>query len=65
MTAAGLHGDDLMPCEWRHVVYVTEDVEQLHRIVSGIVGFSDLNIDPDNVKERLHIVQEHSRTHLP
>jgi len=23
MTAAGLHGDELLPCQWRHVVYIT------------------------------------------
>ena len=57
MTAAGLHGDLLKPCEWRHVVYITEDVEQVNRILSGIVGFSDLKFDLKHVQERLHIVQ--------
>lgn len=56
MTAAGLHGDDLLPRQWRHVVYVTEDVEQARRIVSGIVGYSNLGISLDLVRERLHIV---------
>jgi len=37
MTAAGLHGDEaLMPNQWRHVVYVTEDIEQVLRILAGI-----------------------------
>ena len=58
MTAAGLHGDDaLMPIHWRHVVYITEDVEQARRIVAGIVGYSSLSIAPEQVKERLHIVE--------
>ncbi|MBK9441304.1 MAG: AAA family ATPase [Comamonadaceae bacterium] len=57
LTAAGLHGDDLMPRQWRHVVYVTEDVEQARRIVSGIVGHSNLGISLDLVRERLHIVE--------
>ncbi len=57
MTAAGLHGDDLLPRQWRHVVYVTEDTEQARRIVSGIVGHSNLSISIDLVRERLHIVE--------
>mgnify|MGYP002134346502 CR=1 FL=1 len=57
MIAAKLHGNALMPYEWRHVIYISEDVEQVHRIVAGIVGFSDLNIDPNHLNERLHIVQ--------
>ena len=56
MTAAGLHGEVLMPREWRHVVYITEDVEQVHRILAGIVGYSNLSIDIALVRERLHIV---------
>jgi hypothetical protein len=57
MTAAGLHGDELMPRQWRHVVYITEDVEQVRRILAGIVGHSDLNISMDLVRERIHIVE--------
>ena len=55
MTAAGLHGDELLPSQWRHVVYITEDVEQVRRILAGIVG--DLNISLDLIRERLHIVE--------
>jgi len=57
MTAAGLHGDDLMPRQWRHVVYVTEDVEQARRILAGITLHSNLNISLDLVRERVHIVE--------
>ncbi len=57
MTAAGLHGDDLMPRQWRHVVYVTEDVEQARRILAGIVLHSNLGINFAAVRERLHIVE--------
>jgi len=57
MTAAGLHGGDMMPCEWRHVVYVTEDLEQAQRILAGIVEHGDLNISWEQVRERLHIVE--------
>ena len=57
MTAAGLLGDEqLMPIHWRHVVYVTEDVEQVRRILAGIINFSNLDIDIKLVRERLHIV---------
>jgi hypothetical protein len=58
MTAAGLHGDEgLRPNEWRHVVYVTEDVEQVLRILAGIINFSKLGIDIEVARERLHIVE--------
>lgn len=57
MTAAGLHGTDLLPRQWRHVVYITEDVEQARRILAGIVGYSFLPIDPKQLQERLHIVE--------
>ena len=57
LTAAGLHGDDLMPHQWRHVVYVTEDVEQAKRIMAGIVLHSNLGISFEAVRERLHIVE--------
>lgn len=56
MIAAGLLGDEaLRPKEWRHVVYVTEDVEQVLRILAGIINFSKLDIEV--VRERLHIVE--------
>lgn len=55
MTAAGLHGDELLPSQWRHVVYITEDVEQVRRILAGIVGY--LKISLDLIRERLHIVE--------
>lgn len=57
MTAAGLHGGELMPKEWRHVVYITEDLEQAKRIIAGIVHHSDLGIKLDDLRERLHIVE--------
>lgn len=57
MTAAGLHGGQLMPHQWRHVVYVTEDVEQARRIMAGIVGYSNLGISLESVRERMHIVE--------
>ena len=57
MTAAGLHGADLMPRQWRHVVYVTEDVDQAKRIMAGIVLHSNLGIDFEAVRARMHIVE--------
>lgn len=57
LTAAGLHGDDLMPRQWRHVVYVTEDVEQARRILAGVTGHSGLAINLESVRERVHIVE--------
>jgi RecA-family ATPase len=57
MTAAGLHGEDLLPHQWRHVVYITEDVEQARRILAGIVGYGKLGISLESVRERMHIVE--------
>ena len=56
LTAAGLHGGELMPIHWRHVVYITEDVEQAKRILAGIVNHGDLGIEWADVRERLHMV---------
>lgn len=57
LTAAGLHGDELMPRQWRHVVYITEDVEQARRILAGLTLHSNLGIDLNRVRERVHIVE--------
>jgi hypothetical protein len=57
MTAAGLHGDELKPIHWRHVVYVTEDIEQAKRIVAGMRFDNNLGIAQEAVKERLHMVE--------
>jgi uncharacterized membrane protein len=57
MTAAGLHGNDLMPVQWRHVIYVTEDIDQACRILAGIVGHGNLGISLELVRERLHLVE--------
>lgn len=57
MTAAGLHGKDLLPQQWRHVVYITEDVEQIRRILAGIVGESSLQINLQQLQDRLHLVE--------
>jgi hypothetical protein len=72
MAAAGLHGWGYAlapkPDRWRHVVYITEDVQQAQRIVAGMLGatewdaFSDSTeppakmLDKARVIERLHIV---------
>ena len=57
MTAAGLHGDELKPIHWRHVVYVTEDIEQAKRILAGMRFDNNLGIAQEAVKERLHMVE--------
>jgi hypothetical protein len=45
-----------MPHEWRHVVYISEDVEQAKRILLGITKYSRLNINHENLRQRLHLV---------
>jgi hypothetical protein len=57
MIAAGLIPSALAPLHWRHVIYVTEDVEQAKRIITGIVKYGGLGISLELVKERLHIVE--------
>ena len=56
MVAAGLFDSDLAPHHWRHVIYVTEDVDQANRIVSGIARFGGRGIKMAEVRERLHLV---------
>lgn len=55
--AAGLHapGDPLAPKHWRHVVYITEDSEQVRRILAGLA--QDLSLSPELVRERFHLVE--------
>ena len=57
LTAAGLHGDDLMPRQWRHVVDVTEDVEQARRKLAGMTGYSNIGIILEQIRERVDIVE--------
>jgi hypothetical protein len=59
MLAAGLHGegDPLAPRHWRHVVYVTEDVEQARRILAGLIDFAGLHLDMRVAQERFHLVE--------
>lgn len=59
MVVAGLHGhgEPMAPRHWRHVVYVTEDIEQARRIVAGIVGFGGMDLDLATVRDRLHLVE--------
>lgn len=58
MIAAGLHepNNPLAPKNWRHVVYITEDPEQLHRIIIGVIKHGRKGISLENVRERMHIV---------
>ena len=46
-----------MPRQWRHVVYITEDVEQARRILAGIVGHGGMGLALEAVRERVHIVE--------
>ena len=57
MTAAGLHGGELKPRHWRHVVYITEDTEQASRILAGITGHSNSGINLEALRDRMHIVE--------
>lgn len=57
LTAAGLHGGELMPRHWRHVVYISEDIEQVQRILTGITDHSGIGVTVEDLRERLHLVE--------
>jgi len=59
LVVAGIHkkGDLLAPLHWRHVIYITEDVDQAQLILAGIVGYGNLGVDVQTVKDRFHIVE--------
>jgi RecA-family ATPase len=57
MIAAGLITSELAPVHWMHVIYVTEDVEQAKRIITGILNHGEVGALIDQVRERLHIVE--------
>jgi RecA-family ATPase len=47
--------DPLIPKEWRHVIYITEDVSQVQRILVGIAN--DDSQATERIQERIHIVE--------
>lgn len=59
LVAAGIHrpDDQLAPRHWRHIVYVTEDVAQAHRILRGITQHDPDLLDTDTLRDRLHLVE--------
>ena len=61
MAAAGVHDKDyeLAPKHWRHVIYITEDVYQAQRIITGYGEHLDFNNRDifENIEERVHIVE--------
>lgn len=56
LTAAGIHEPDypLAPRHWRHVVYITEDLNQAERIINGYARH--VGLDLAVVRERVHMV---------
>lgn len=61
MAVAGVHDKDysLAPRHWRHVIYITEDVHQAQRIITGYGEHLDFNNRDvfENIDERVHIVE--------
>jgi hypothetical protein len=56
LIAAGLIDGELSPGEcWRHVLYASEDVEQIKRIAAGLVRAG--LVDPKLMDERIRLVQ--------
>lgn len=61
LVAAGLHEPDYRmapkPDRWRHVIYVSEHVEQVQRIVAGVVDCAGWGVTWKDINERLHVVE--------
>lgn len=61
LAAAGLHAPDYKMApksdRWRHVIYISEHVEQVERIIAGVVECSGWGITWDDIAERLHVVE--------
>lgn len=61
LAAAGLHKPDYPMApkadRWRHVIYISEHIEQVQRIVSGVVDCANWGITWDGINERLHVVE--------
>jgi hypothetical protein len=55
LIAAGLIQGELTPRHWRHVVYITEDVGQAQRIISGLAA--SLKLDHADINARFHLVE--------
>jgi hypothetical protein len=53
---AGIHPlvEPLAPRNWRHIIYVSEDTEQVQRILNAVAGGDTTRIA--QIKERIHIV---------
>lgn len=64
MAAAGVHRKDypLAPEHWRHVIYITEDVNQAKRIIAGYTHDLDWPAGSEmaeRTRERVHLVEAH------
>lgn len=61
LATAGLHAPDYKMApkadRWRHVIYISEHVEQAERIIAGVVECSGWGITWDDIAERLHVVE--------
>jgi hypothetical protein len=59
MVAAGIHrrDDPLAPRHWRHVIYISEDLNQAHRIIRGLTKHDNDLVNVDAISDRLHLVE--------
>ena len=59
LVSAGIHHPDdlLAPKHWRHVVYIAEDVGQVHRILRGLTQYDSDLLNTDTMSDRLHLVE--------
>jgi hypothetical protein len=59
LVAAGIHrkDDPLSPRHWRHVIYITEDLNQAHRIIRCLAEYDTDLMNVDTISDRLHLVE--------
>ena len=59
LVAAHLCSPDnpLRPKHWRHVIFISEDVEQARRVLKGVCDHGEPKIAEELLKERFHMVE--------
>ncbi len=59
LVAAHLCSPDnpLRPKHWRHVIFISEDVEQARRVLKGVCDHGEPKIAEESLKERFHMVE--------
>jgi hypothetical protein len=46
----------LRPTHWRHVIYVSEDIQQVQRLIAGLLKQTGAEVSEVELRERFHLV---------